>query len=276
VIGYAVSPTPELASFRLRVALPAAHLGMDYAIGAPGDVTFMYKLGDPDLARQCGPVVFDVVNDHFERYASVVEMCRIAHTITAGSRLMAARVRQATGREALVIDDPYEDAEGHVACDGDHVAWFGHLVNLPSLNRYGLKDAGLKLRICTNYAAPGIVPWSRSGELSMIQDAAVVLLTGTNPGASSNRVVKALRVGRFVVAPEDCAESWREFSDFIWIGDVLEGIRWAFSNRGEACRKVRAGQQAIRQRFSPRLIGSQWAGLFGSIMERGTSTMRAG
>lgn len=273
MIGYAVAPLPGMASYRLRVMIPAQHLGMPYTIGVPGDVTFFYKLGDVDAAQRCGPVVFDVVNDHFDKF-SVRQMCHIAHTVTAGSEVMARRILEAAGRVATVIDDPYEDAEGRVACEGDVVGWFGHGVNLASLSKQNL--SGLKLAICTNRDARGVTPWSRVNEVSVIQQSAVVLLTGGNPGASSNRVVKALRVGRFVVVPEDCPEAWRQFKDYIWIGDVREGVRWALNNRKEACQKVRAGQQAIRRRFSPQSIGSQWAALFGSILAQGTSSMPGG
>ena len=90
-------------------------------------------------------------------------------------------------------------------------------------------------------------------------------MTGTNPGASANRVVKALRAGRFVVAPENCADAWRELAEFIYVGDVRDGFNWAFNNREEACQKIVAGQQFVAQRFAPREIGTKWTGLFASI-----------
>jgi hypothetical protein len=88
-------------------------------------------------------------------------------------------------------------------------------------------------------------------------------------------VIKAIRAGRFVVAPEDSPASWKELSEFMWIGDVREGIRWALSNREEACHKVLLGQKCA-SRFSPQLIGSQWADLFASTLAVGTNTKPAG
>jgi hypothetical protein len=90
-------------------------------------------------------------------------------------------------------------------------------------------------------------------------------MTGNNPGASANRIVKSLQAGRFVVTPEDCADSWRELAPYIWIGDVSDGIRWALNNREDVCQKIKQGQQYIAQRFSPESIGSQWTTLFASI-----------
>ena len=105
----------------------------------------------------------------------------------------------------------------------------------------------------------------RAAEDACLSRADVVLMTGTNPGASANRVVKALRAGRFVVAPENCADSWRELAEFIHVGDVADGIDWAFNNREEACQKISAGQQFVAQRFAPSSIGAKWTDLFGSI-----------
>jgi hypothetical protein len=271
VIGYAVTQKPDLASYRLRVALPAPHTGHRYEFSTGGDLTFFYKLGNPAIARGCKRVVFDVVNDHFD-YDSVLQMANLADAVTAGSAAMAEKVRLNVGRDAVVIDDPYENEEGAPQCEGDAVLWFGHSVNLPSLTRYDLRK--LNLVVCSN--AVGAVTWSRANEDRLLSQAAAVILTGTNPGASTNRVVKAIRAGRFVVVPKDCAESWRQFADYIWIGEIRNGVSWALNNREEACRKIKAGQEYIRGRFSPEAIGSRWGSLFDSILGAGQSAKTAG
>lgn len=265
MIGYCVPILPQLASYRLRVVIPSRHLGMPYRIGQPGDVTFMFKEGNPELARRLGPVVYDVVNAHFDN-AGYREMCEIADAITCSSPVMAEMVKAATGRDAVVIPDPWENAESAPAVQGERVLWFGHQANIASLKPY----ADLDLDICTARH------WSLEAEAAMLEAAGVVLLTGNNPGASGNRVVKAIRAGRFVVAPHDCPASWRELEEFCWIGDVRDGIRWAFANREEACWKVTAGQEYVRTRFSPQSIGSRWADVFNWTSAQATSTRQAG
>lgn len=264
MIGYCVPKLPQLASFRLRVDLPSKHLGMPHQFGV-GDVTFFFKNGNPTLARGLKHVVYDVVNAHFAD-PDYRAMCDLAEVVTCSSEPMAGIIREAVGREAVVIPDPYENAEGKAEVLGDRVLWFGHQANIESLRPY--RD--LNVDLCTAEA------WSLEKETKALWAAGVVLLTGNNPGASSNRPVKALRAGRFVVVPEDCPASWRELSEYIWIGDVREGIRWAFANREEACRKVTQGQQYIKSRFSPQSIGSQWADLYGSILAADTSRKTAG
>lgn len=255
---------PELASYRLRVEIPAKHLGMKWKKGL-GDVTFFFKGGCPDLARRLDcPIVYDVVNDHFTDpdYRAMVE---VAHTVTCSSEAMRWAIGKAFGRDAVVIPDPYENAEDKPKV-GPGVFWFGHQRNLKSLKQF----EDLNPKVCTGD------DWTLEQEAADLKAAGVVLLTGGNPGASANRPIKAIRAGRFVVVPEDCPPSWKELSEFLWVGDVRDGIRWANENREEACRKVLAGQQFIRSRFSPQLIGSQWAGLFASILDAGTSTSKAG
>jgi hypothetical protein len=264
VIGYCVPSLPQLASFRLRVDIPRKHLGMKSQIGI-GDATFFFKNGNPLLARGLPNVVYDVVNPHFDN-PDYRAMCEVASVITCSSEAMRPIIKSATGRDAVVIDDPYENGERLAEVFGERVLWFGHQANIESLRPY--RD--LNVDICSH----GV--WSLENEALALESAAVVLLTGTNPGASPNRPVKAIRAGRFVVAPEDCPSSWRELSEYIWIGDVRKGIRWALANREEACLKVSAGQEYVRNRFSPQSIGSQWADLFGSILGADTSKRKVG
>ena len=272
IVGYCVPINPNLASFRLRVAIPAAHLGCSYYIGHPGDVSFFFKDAHPAAASNLPCVVYDVVNDHFanEHYR---QMCYVATAVTCSSPAMAETVLEHTGRHATVIDDPYENAEEEVRCEGDNVLWFGHSANLSSLPKH-MEDADFNLTICSNWSKSS-VQWTRASEMQCLARCAVALITGNNPGASSNRVVKAIRAGRFVVAPRGCA-AWEQFEPYIWLGNVQDGIRWALNNREEACSRTRAGQQYVRERFSPEVIGKQWHSLFASTLGAATKEKPVG
>lgn len=276
MIGYCVPVAPSMASYRLRVAIPMRNLGCPARMGR-GNPTFFFKhqAGDIDRAvevAQAGAgIVYDVVNDHFggplgDHYRM---MCDLATTVTAGSETMAARVKACTGRDATVIDDPYENDERPVGT-GAGVLWFGHGANLPSLLRVADDLVDCDLTVCTNVHNDAFVPWSQDAEARCLEACAVVLVTGDNPGASSNRIVKALRAGKFVVT-NGGVPAWDQFAPFVWIGGVAEGLRWFEANREEAWNKVQAGQEYVRERFSPWLIGQQWRVLFDSTLERATS-----
>jgi hypothetical protein len=280
-VGYCVPITPQMASYRLRVAIPAPLMGCEYEIGTIGNPSFFYKHfeGDCDLARDCGPFVFDVVNDHFggKHDAHYRWMTEHATAITVSSQAMADTVKRWTGREAVVIDDPYENGEREVECCGQEVLWFGHAANIRSLLDQVDKIESLPvvLTVCTNYDHPQMLKWSPDTERRSLDRAAVVLVTGNNYGASANRIVKALRAGRFVVTPGG-VPAWDELKDYIWIGDVRSGIEWAFNNREEACAKILAGREYTRVRNDPRRIAAQWMAVFDSISGRDTSGNKGG
>jgi hypothetical protein len=280
-VGYCVPIAPQMASFRLRVAIPAPHLGCDYEIGCTGNPSFFYKHyeGDLELATSCGEYVYDVVNDHFagklgEHYRA---MCASATAITVASETMADTVQRYTGREAVVIPDPWENEEDLPRCAGNEVTWFGHLANIKSLYDAveRIADMPILLNVCSNYKHPDVLEWSPDMERRALNRAAVVLVTGNSPGASANRIIKALRAGRFVVTPGG-APAWEEFKDYIWIGDVHDGIEWAMKNGDEACTKITQGQHYLRERFSPQTIATKWMELFVSTLAPVTSDKRDG
>ena len=268
-VGYCVPVMPQLASYRLRVAIPANHLGCSYSIGTTGNPSFFFKNGNVRLAEHLsGGVVYDVVNDHFtgKQAADYHGMCGIADTITVATPYMAGVVMEHTGRESTVIDDPYENNEQPPRVYGNGVTWFGHSANMGSLvpQLEAVDEAGGTLVVCSNTSTAHLA-WSRAAEDQCLAGCAVALLTCSSPGASANRVVKALRAGRFVVAPHGSADAWDEFLEYIWIGDVAEGIKWAFNNREEACQKIKQGQEFAAERFSPATVGRKWTEVFQTV-----------
>lgn len=281
-IGYCVPITPHMASFRLRVAIPAPLLGCDYEIGCAGEVTFFYKhfAADLELARSSAPFVYDVVNDHFasrEFGNHYRAMCAEAAAVTCSSPAMADTVARYTGRKAIVIDDPYENAESPPRCAGNEVLWFGHGANVSSLTRVisAIEDLPILLNVISNFRYPEVIEWSPDAERRGLERSALCLLTGNNSGASTNRVVKALRAGRFVVTPGGI-ESWEALRPYVWIGDVREGIQWALANPEEVCAKITAGQEYLREANAPQKIARQWMDVFDSISGRVTSDNRVG
>jgi hypothetical protein len=234
-----------------------------------GDPTFFYKDGDPAVARKLSSVVYDVVNDHFETRPSYREMCYLADAITCASEWMQERIQGITGKVARVIDDPYENKEWMPAVAGEDVLWFGHSANLSSIRPY----TDLITTVCSN--VPWAVQWTREAEDECLAKSAVVVMTGNNPGASSNRVAKAIRSGRYVVSSGG-VPAWDQFKPYMWIGDIRKGVEWAKQNREEACSQIAAGQRYVRTTFCPRLIASQWAGLFGSTLEQATKKSLVG
>jgi hypothetical protein len=214
---------------------PRAASGLRLRPGSDGqaDVLLQERARRTGEARSNG-VVYDVVNDHFSgpHAADYHGMCAVADVITCASPVMAEIIKEATGRDATVVDDPYENDESRPRSLGDQVVWFGHQANFASLAPY----ADLDPWVCTG---DGVVVGAGSAST---EAAAVVMLTGNNPGASANRAVKALRAGRFVVCPArqpgSRGKTCRTTSGSAMCAKASPGH---LNNREEACQEDRSG-----------------------------------
>jgi hypothetical protein len=112
------------------------------------------------------------------------------------------------------------------------------------------------------------VPWTLEETWRAIDECDFVLLPNDTQaawsrGKSHNRLVEAIRGGRFAVASP--IPSYLELERFAWVGDSLaEGIRWALAHPRDAERRIGAGQTAIRSRFSPDAVGERWCEVLGA------------
>lgn len=111
------------------------------------------------------------------------------------------------------------------------------------------------------------VPWTLEATWRAIDACDFVLLPNDaqaawSRGKSHNRLVEAIRGGRFAVASP--IPSYRELEQFAWVGDSLaEGIRWALAHPRDAECRILAGQAAIETRFSPEAVGARWCQVLG-------------
>lgn len=267
-VGYFGALVHGIASFRLRAYIPSRYLNLNFAFGMPGDVNWYsdYSKSVDKLRRYTNnkKIVFDIVNNHFDGEFGKFkkQTCQEVETITCSSKPLQELILERTGRTALVIPDVYETPEFEPSIQGKNVVWFGHTANILSLSPYlslpNLTIVSKNLdRKKYNY-----IEWSLNSELKEIRNSNVVLLTTTNIHCSPNRIIKSLRAGKFVVTPNTNVNEWNEYRNFIWQGDVAEGIAWANSNKEEAIAKIKMGQDYIRDRFNPRIVAEMWKKVF--------------
>lgn len=300
-VAYAVPGTPSLASFRLRVFYPGFAIkerGYECSIQIPprGDINVFMKHYEDNamvMADAPGVTVFDVCNDHFasERYGELYHTCcKIAGYITCNSEPMAARVKQETGRDATIIPDPYEQAKMYpqfdVGASLPRLVWFGHRSNLEQVERipvpqvddmYSHIEVVTGLNGASRTANPYITytQWSIPNVALAVRRADLVVLPGDEDKCrSANRAIDAIRLGKFVVA--EPMPSYEELGEFIWMGDLMEGIKWACRHPKEVLEKLEAGQEYVDSRFSPDAVGERWADLFDSILGVETKSSPAG
>lgn len=222
--------------------------GFDVVVYGKHLVTF-------DQIKHFKKKVFDCCDDHFGTYRDAYYREHIAKAdlVTCNSETMAGIIRRETARIATVIPDPYESEEKPAGM-GNGLLWFGHESNLIDLEPY--RD--LKPEILTGSE------WSRDKQLAALDKCAAVLIpTGKSMAKSANRLIEAVRNGRFVIAGHLPAHE--EFKQWMWIGDIRDGIEWLKEYPKQAIRDVSECQRYIRDKYSPEAIGRLWFNALGQL-----------
>lgn len=266
----------DLASTRYRVVIPAMYLqsqGHEITKDAPLLVFSKSNVGR-DVLDLYPKKVYDICDDNFDcpkRGPEYRGYAKESNAVTVNSDVMRFIVHKQTGRSATVIPDPYEREEWAPSW-GEGLLWFGHWTNVKDLRR-----SGLKATILTNPDAipadsdtrkyldeVGCVTWSPEAmDAALKAHALVVIPTGRSMAKSANRLIESVRAGKFVVC--EPLPAYEEFSEFMWVGDIREGVEWALRNPQECQDRVRYCQNYIRERFSPETIGRKWLALLSSI-----------
>ena len=75
---------------------------------------------------------------------------------------------------------------------------------------------------------------------------------------SHNRLVAAIRAGRFAIASP--IPAYQELASYAWLGNSLvDGIQWALTHPSQVTERIIAGQAHIESRFSPVTIAQKWS-----------------
>lgn len=250
----------KLASSRYRAIIPAREIAKQGLIGGKDWLVIGKHGWDWETeARGYQWVCFDVCDDHFEgKYADHYKSgVARADQVTCNSLEMSRVVYKHTGREPIVIPDPYEQPEKPPRID-DRLLWFGHQSNLQDLVPW--LDGLNNIQVVSN--APGVTQWSpESMDRAFDSSGLVILPTGKSMAKSGNRAIESLRRGLFVVAGYLPA-----YSDLgIYVGNIHDGIDWALTHQNEALDRIANAQAYIRTEYSPERIAQQWLTALESI-----------
>jgi hypothetical protein len=103
----------------------------------------------------------------------------------------------------------------------------------------------------------GMVHWSQQNFLEAMSQACIVIIpTGKSMAKSENRMVEAIRCGKYV-----CAEylpAYEPFTKFFPSGSIPEQIESALANPLAAIARIKDAQEFIRERYSPATIAGKW------------------
>jgi hypothetical protein len=247
---------PELASSRLRAKIPQQELSK-LGVGFGNDVLIYGKhFIEENQLGGFRRLVFDVCDDHFgnkDLGGYYRRHIQIADQVTCNSEVMRGRIKAETGRDAVVISEPYESHELPPSI-GPTLLWYGHMSNLEDIER--LKpELRYPLRILSNHKR--YEKWSREVQQEALASPCIVVIpTGKSQAKSENRMVEAIRCGRYV-----CAEylpAYEVFTKFFELGNIPAHIDRALANPLDAMSKIKDAQEFIRERYSPATIAGQW------------------
>jgi hypothetical protein len=276
-INYSTVANENLASYRYRIKIPSEYLrkwGHEVVIGKPekadvGVFSKHFNANDAEIARQptrYREVVFDVCDYHLDGpYREHYErMMALADVITVGTGEMGMMISKYLGHDVTVIQDPYEFEEKepkHEDCQ--KVLWFGHASNIAPLireiNNGVLNGKQLMVISNPNEYIP-TVPWSMQNMERGFEECDVVIIpqqnTRKNRCKGANRIVESIRSGRFVIANE--MPSHEQFKEWMYIGDIQEGLEWCRKNKSEIRDRIAMAQKYVRRTFSPEEISRQW------------------
>ena len=252
----------HIASSRYRVVIPTMVLHrMGVEICKDADILLYSKSEvDKGILDLYPKKIYDICDDNFDcgkRGPEYEKHAKGANVVTCNSEVMRFVIHQKAGRIAEVIPDPYEHPEWKPSW-GEGLMWYGHSVNVKDLVRVLplLKDPVAPLTTSTD-RLPSYVEWSHAEMDRQYRKCSMVIIpTGRGIAKSANRMIEAVRAGKFVVA--EPLPAYEEFSDLMWVGDIPEGVEWAKARQSECLERVRACQDRIRERFSPQTIGAKW------------------
>ena len=165
-----------------------------------------------------------------------------------------------------------------------NIAWFGNYTNhktiVKGLNEISKFNYKVKLQIITNKIDIikirlnnynenidiSFVDWSFNlHEYIQNSDIVIIPLFDNNKSRvkSSNRIVDALNMGRFVIINENY--QFKEFKEFCYFGNIGEGLNWLKNNKEEAKKMIDSGQKYVLENYSLNKITDKWKVLLKKI-----------
>lgn len=317
LVETATGADSKVASVRYRALMPAAGLralghhalviGHDRsslersreAIAGADVVVFRRNYEDPECietllgetAAAGIKTVFDLSDDrlHGRVGPHLRRMVELAGAVVTTSDSLRTKISEEYGKDAFVIGDPFEGPRGEPRWQPGprlKVLWFGHPVNLPSLEQSlpamleACRKKPMDLRIVTervdgierqckdfnsknrNLLSMRFAEWSNAETWRSLAetDFVVIPYIAGHPRSlakSPNRIIESLWAGRFVVAQP--IPSYLEFSEWAWIGeDLAGGIGWMNDNPAAIGPRIAAAQQHIAATYSVERISADW------------------
>jgi len=245
-----------------------------------------------EAKRRGAKTIYDLCDNKFDEQPEYAPCCMAADLVTVNSVQMGMSVKEHTGRDSIVMPDPFERpklAPAFAPGEDLKLLWFGsqssfkflpivelwqRLENEIKNYRYTMVSSKTERLLSKmmlrqskgavnniNFDRIDMQTWTWELQGQLLQDCDIVLMPvlTDNPRTdtkSANRVIDSLMSGRFVITTP--LASYEEFAPYTWQGDYIEGIKWACANPTKVIEMITAGQKYTEEHYSAQMLSKQF------------------
>ena len=245
-----------------------------------------------EAKRRGARTIYDLCDNKFDEQPEYAPCCIAADLVTVNSVQMGMSVKEHTGRDSIVMPDPFERpklAPAFAPGEDLKLLWFGsqssfkflpivelwqRLENEIKNYRYTMVSSKTERLLSKmmlrqskgavnniNFDRIDMQTWTWELQGQLLQDCDIVLMPvlTDNPRTdtkSANRVIDSLMSGRFVITTP--LASYEEFAPYTWQGDYIEGIKWARANPTKVIEMITAGQKYTEEHYSAQMLSKQF------------------
>jgi len=245
-----------------------------------------------EAKRRGARTIYDLCDNKFDEQPEYAPCCIAADLVTVNSVQMGMSVKEHTGRDSIVMPDPFERpklAPAFAPGEDLKLLWFGsqssfkflpivelwqRLENEIKNYRYTMVSSKTERLLSKmmlrqskgavnniNFDRIDMQTWTWELQGQLLQDCDIVLMPvlTDNPRTdtkSANRVIDSLMSGRFVITTP--LASYEEFAPYTWQGDYIEGIKWACANSSKVIEMITAGQKYTEEHYSAQMLSKQF------------------
>lgn len=287
-VSFVTNGNEGIASFRYRVLAPAQFLNQHFisptvdSQANPESFAVIFSkhwtYNDWSYARFCKmrgqKVFFDICDDHLEGNLSdhYLRMIDVADVIICNSKVMQERIKEVTGKDSIVIEDPVISIRQDYNKDKPFFAlWYGQAMNIQGLYDVYTGEYPLEVAVPSHKIEPpekfnkGTVRWVQwhpgiVGEAAQRTSVAILPYRQGKNAKSANRVLEALWCGLPVVtdpipAVEELGKDGiRYFGQDIAPESIVEYIQSV-----DFTEEMQNAQRMIQAKYSPEVIAQKWA-----------------
>jgi len=234
-------------------------------------------------------IVFDMCDNHFGtnhayKHSEMIDLADAVTCPTEQMRDLIAEDGQGDHGNVTVIPDPHEfEFDEPFYSPKLELLWYGNNTNIQALfnivTPYFILEQSTTINIAGEsyrFCAVGdqeknfwMRSYSKNTMLQELMNCDAVIIPQDNDWwgrvKSPNRLLEAVARGRFVLA--NSIPSYDVFKDWMWIGDIAEGLAWLKQQSGEEiCNRIKKAQDHIKLNHSIETVTDQWEDVLTSVV----------